>query len=240
MALDISRIHALCFDIDGTLSDTDDLWMRKIEKLMLPLKPLFPGRQVTPIARWLVMSLETPGNFLYHLLDRFSFDDQVARLFSHLARHNIGHKPKSMLIIPGVKETITKLTGHYPMAIVSARDAKTTFTFLDQFNLKTHFDCVVSAQTCRYTKPFPDPILWASREMKVSPKNVLMIGDTTVDIRAGKAAGAQTVGVLCGFGREKELRRAGANLILPSITNLSNILLSGSTGAEISDTQNLL
>ena len=38
--------------------------------------------------------------------------------------------------------------------------------------------------------------------MGVAPGNVLMVGDTTVDIRAGKAAGAQTVGVLCGFGQE--------------------------------------
>ena len=43
-----------------------------------------------------------------------------------------------------------------------------------------------------------------------------MIGDTTVDMRAGKAAGAQTVGVLCGFGEEPELRQLGADLILVS------------------------
>jgi phosphoglycolate phosphatase-like HAD superfamily hydrolase len=41
-----------------------------------------------------------------------------------------------------------------------------------------------------------------------------------MDVRAGRAAGAQTVGVLCGFGEEKELRRAGADLILPSTADL--------------------
>jgi len=50
--------------------------------------------------------------------------------------------------------------------------------------------------------------------MNVSPENCLMIGDTTVDIRAGKSAGAQTVGVLCGFGEEPELKQMGADLIL--------------------------
>jgi phosphoglycolate phosphatase-like HAD superfamily hydrolase len=54
-----------------------------------------------------------------------------------------------------------------------------------------------------------------------------MIGDTTVDIRAGKAAGAQTVGVLCGFGEEEELRRAGADLILPKTPHLADFLLRG-------------
>jgi N-acetyl-D-muramate 6-phosphate phosphatase len=55
----------------------------------------------------------------------------------------------------------------------------------------------------------------------------LMVGDTTIDIRAGKAAGAQTVGVLCGFGQETELRRVGADLILPATPDLLPLLLDG-------------
>ena len=43
------------------------------------------------------------------------------------------------------------------------------------------------------------------------------------DIRAGKAAGSQTVGVLCGFGTERELRKAGADLILRNTGELLEI-----------------
>ena len=42
--------------------------------------------------------------------------------------------------------------------------------------------------------------------MGVAPRDCLMIGDTTIDIRTGRAAGAQTVGVLCGFGTEGAAR----------------------------------
>jgi phosphoglycolate phosphatase-like HAD superfamily hydrolase len=45
-----------------------------------------------------------------------------------------------------------------------------------------------------------------------------------VDIRAGKSAGAQTVGVLCGFGEEPELKKMGADLILQDTTKLLNVL----------------
>lgn len=51
-----------------------------------------------------------------------------------------------------------------------------------------------------------------------------MVGDTTVDIRAGKAAGAQTAGVLSGFGHARELQSAGADLILPSAADLLEVL----------------
>ena len=52
-----------------------------------------------------------------------------------------------------------------------------------------------------------------------------MIGDTTIDMRAGKSAGAQIVGVLCGFGEEPELRRFGAEAILQSTHELASLLL---------------
>jgi phosphoglycolate phosphatase-like HAD superfamily hydrolase len=59
--------------------------------------------------------------------------------------------------------------------------------------------------------------------MGVRPQECLMIGDTTVDIRAGKAAGAQAVGVLCGFGEEAELRQLGADQILRSTSDLPEL-----------------
>jgi phosphoglycolate phosphatase-like HAD superfamily hydrolase len=62
--------------------------------------------------------------------------------------------------------------------------------------------------------------------MGVDPGACLMIGDTSFDIRAGRAAGAQTVGVLCGFGQEAELHRQGADLILPTTPHLADILLT--------------
>jgi phosphoglycolate phosphatase-like HAD superfamily hydrolase len=51
-----------------------------------------------------------------------------------------------------------------------------------------------------------------------------MIGDATVDIRAGAAASAQTVGVLCGLGEEHELRRHGADPILKSTPRAAEAL----------------
>jgi len=51
-----------------------------------------------------------------------------------------------------------------------------------------------------------------------------MVGDTTVDIRAGKSAGTQTIGVLCGFGEENELRQLGADMILTTTSELIQVL----------------
>ncbi|MGD8751363.1 MAG: hypothetical protein PVG14_08065, partial [Anaerolineales bacterium] len=48
--------------------------------------------------------------------------------------------------------------------------------------------------------------------------------DTVVDILAAKAAGSQSVGVLCGFGEEDELRQAGSDLIINRTDQLTEAL----------------
>lgn len=220
MPLDVSRIRALCFDVDGTLSDTDDLYAQKVIRFL----PRFLFRDPERAARRFVMWIETPGNAVMSIPERLGLDDEVVALADWLNRHR-RRTMKSYLLIPGVDELLARLHGHFPMAVVSARDEGGTRAFLDHFNLTRHFDVIVTALSAKHTKPFPDPVLFAAQKMNVPPEACLMIGDTTVDIRAGKAAGAQTVGVLCGFGEETELKRRGADLIIHSTTEIADILL---------------
>jgi N-acetyl-D-muramate 6-phosphate phosphatase len=223
MTLDLQRIRALCFDLDGTLSDTDDLWVSRLESLLRPARFLFRKGETYSAARWLVMGMETPGNLLYSLLDWMNLDDEMGHMFNYLARQTDKQK-KSFWMIPEIDRMLQHLGNQYPMSVVSARDQCSTTAFLDHFELSPFFQAVATSQTCQYTKPFPHPVKWAADQMGISPRECVMIGDTVVDIRAGKAAGAQTVGVLCGFGTEKELRRAGADLIIPTTGELVNIL----------------
>lgn len=219
MTLDIPRIKALCFDVDGTLSDTDDLYARKISGIL----PRFLFPEPVHTARRLIMWIESPGNALLGFADRIGIDDEMVAFIDWLYRHRTNPLKKFMLI-PGVDKMLMSLKGHYPMAVVSARDEKSTMRFLDQFDLVKYFDIIVTGLSAPYTKPYPHPILFAAQNMGVKPEECLMIGDTTVDMRAGKSAGAQTVGVLCGFGEEEELRRLGADSILKSTSDLADLL----------------
>ena len=133
-------------------------------------------------------------------------------------------KPKVFKVIPGVRELLDTLVNKYPMAVVTARDERTSRRFLEETDLEKYFQFGAFAQTCPHTKPYPDPIIWAAEKMGVSTKNCLMVGDTTVDIQSGRSAGAQTVGVLCGFGEKEELIRKGAHLILDSTAELKEII----------------
>lgn len=225
MPLDISRIQALCFDIDGTLSDTDDHFVHRLVKALSPIKFLFPNRDPQPFARKVVMATETPGTFLYGIPDRLSIDRQIAKITDFLYQSGLGKNKRPFLIIPGVSDALHILAKHYPMSVVSARGERSTHIFLEQFNLENLFKCIVTSQTCDRTKPSPDPILWAAKQLGVPPDSCLMIGDTTVDIIASKSANAQAIGVLCGFGEREELQKAGADLIIKTTSQLPEVLL---------------
>ena len=224
MPIDLSRVKAVCFDVDGTLSNTDDQFVHKLVKYLSPLNFIFHHRNVHPFARRLVMFTEGPGNWIYSLADRLGLDNKIVSLGDRLYEMGNGEASDPFQLINGVREMLAVLSNHYPLSIVSARGQKSTFRFLFQFDLIPFFKAVATGQTCSRTKPYPDPIVWAAQRMGVSPSACLMIGDTPVDILTGKNAGAQTVGVLCGFGEEKELEQAGADLILNSTADLVNLL----------------
>lgn len=220
MSLNLPLIKALCFDVDGTLSDTDDMYAQKVLRFF----PKFLFRDPDHAARRFVMWAEAPGNALLGLTDTIGLDDEIVAFIDWLSRHR-KMSSKKFLLIPGVDAMLAQLKGKYPMAVVSARDANGTMRFLQQFDLVQYFDVVVTGQSAEHTKPYPDPILFAAQKMNVKPEECLMIGDTTVDMRAGKSAGAQTVGVLCGFGEEPELLKMGAGLILKNTSELADVLI---------------
>ena len=223
MPLDVAKIQAVLFDIDGTLSDTDDQLMKLAEKVLRPFRLFWSDKKRQAAARWLVMAAESPGNYIYNLADRFDLDSLFIKLLDWRNR-NRRHRLREYWLVPGVDEMLKSLAARYLLGIVSARDEHSSLAFIDHFDLSNLFSVVVTSQSVRHTKPFPDPMLYAAERLNIAPKNCLMVGDTTVDIRAARLAGMQSVGVLCGFGREKGFRRAGADLILQSTADLSAAL----------------
>ena len=222
---DVSLVKGLLFDIDGTLSDTDDHLVDWISNRLKPFAWLHKDRDTQHMARAFVMAIETPANFFYHLADRLHLDKPLSQAYDRLSRTRHGKisADERFWLIPGVISMLDYFFGKLPMAVVSARDERTTLHFLEHFDLFPYFEVVVTAQTCIHTKPFPDPVIYASQQMGVDPAQCVMIGDTIVDVRAGKSAGAQTSAVLCGFGSQQELERAGADMIVEMTPDIQSL-----------------
>lgn len=221
--LDHSRIKALIFDVDGTLSDSDDRMVESLFERLLFLKVLFSEEKIQRFSRWVIHFAEGPGNWALKIADQVGMDHLIAAFFDRRARSKeqlSHHHP----LIPGVLPMLQEVTQRYPLAIVTARNEVTTRAFLRLNSLEEFFPIVISSQTCEKTKPFADPLLFAASQLGVPIENSLMIGDTVTDVRAAQAAGAQSLSVLCGFGRENELRKSGTQAILHSTSQVASFL----------------
>ncbi|UCF62353.1 MAG: HAD family hydrolase [Anaerolineaceae bacterium] len=222
---DPDRVEAICFDIDGTLADTDDAYVQRLARALYPLGFLISEETRQNLARRWVMAAETPVNAITTLLDRLLLNQPLGAVQNTL--HRLRGEKEPHQLIPGVRTMLETLAEQYPLTIVTARQQRSAEYFLRATNLRPLFRCVATARTCSRAKPHPAPVRWAAEQIEIPPDACVMVGDTTVDIRAGVAAGAQTVGVLCGFGQRHELERSGANLILESTPELTEVLLWG-------------
>jgi phosphoglycolate phosphatase-like HAD superfamily hydrolase len=60
--------------------------------------------------------------------------------------------------------------------------------------------------------------------MNIQPSHAITIGDTPLDIRAGKAAGTLTIGVLSGIGTQVQLEAEAPTAIIKDISQLFPLL----------------
>ena len=216
MMFDPTRVQAIFFDLDGTLVDTDDV---AVARLAGPLSYLL-GRRAERFARWFMMTIETPGNAFITLLDWLHLDPYALRI-RHALRQRFERTPKVYQLIPGVDALLAELNGRFPLALVTSRSQHSIDAFLAQFpEIAAAMTTTCGIQDSVRIKPHPEPILLAASRVGVPVEACLMVGDTRMDVLAGKRAGAQMVAVLCGYGERRELARAGADLILENTADL--------------------
>jgi phosphoglycolate phosphatase len=224
MRFEPSRVEALLFDLDGTLADSDDEFIVRAARWLEPWAPRLGLKDGRRIIRTGLQRLEGPKNNLYAWMDWLHLDEVLAPLTEGFHRWRARRPRPQNMLIPGVLEMLSKVNSRYPLAIVTARGHRNTLNYLEANGLKAYFSVVATARTQRRSKPHPAPVQWAASQLGYPPSSCVMVGDTTLDILSGKRAGAQTVGVLSGFGLEDDLEHSGADAILGSCAELPAIL----------------
>jgi len=76
---------------------------------------------------------------------------------------------------------------------------------IDYFNLRKYFSQVMGRQIGLEIKPSPVPLLKLCQSVNVSPEETLMVGDSELDVRCGKAANAKTCAVTIGYRSHEAL-----------------------------------
>jgi phosphoglycolate phosphatase len=124
-------------------------------------------------------------------------------------------------LFPGVIDTLPQLKkdGH-TLAIITSKPEQPLLHLLKMHNIGHLFASHRTADDIKRRsqreKPHPDMLHGMMDELKFTPQNTVMIGDTTMDIRMGRSAGTHTIGVTWGAHPKEHLVDAGAHHIVES------------------------
>ncbi len=214
-------VRAILFDLDGTLIETDDEAVAAIARRLRLFKWVPEDERLRLARRWLMRS-ESSVNGLITFLDTLQLDGVLFRLSDALHRWKGHRKADNFLAVAGTVETVHELASRYRLGVVTSRNKHEALEFLSQYGLSALFSAVITRTDTPRLKPHPMPVLKAAEKLGVPPQQCVMVGDTEVDVRAAKAAGALAVGVLCGFGENDDF--GDADLVIESTAQLGEWL----------------
>jgi phosphoglycolate phosphatase len=88
------------------------------------------------------------------------------------------------------------------MAVLTNKPGDMSRRILDALGAGARFFRVYGGGDLPSRKPDPEGLLRLMAESRATPRNTVMVGDSSIDVRTGRAAGARTVGVRYGFDPE--------------------------------------
>jgi phosphoglycolate phosphatase len=128
---------------------------------------------------------------------------------------------------PHIVETLEQLQAmNIPMGVCTNKPEALSRQILDGLDLSKYFSSVVGGDTTSTRKPDPQPLLRCLQELVTEPKAAMMIGDSTVDVDAARAAGVE-VGVVPWGYRSLPVENLGADFILEDLTELPKLIHIG-------------
>ena len=110
------------------------------------------------------------------------------------------------------------------LVLATSKPEKFANEILSHFDLLKYFERVYGATMDEKRNKKDEVIAFALDDMRIDADDAVMIGDRCYDIEGGRKHGLMSVGVLYGFGDERELTDAGADHIAANIKELKKIL----------------
>jgi phosphoglycolate phosphatase len=123
------------------------------------------------------------------------------------------------------------------IGIATSDDRAPTQAMIEAFDIEEYISTMVCADDGIKAKPAPDMVLTICERMKVDPARVMVVGDTTADLKMARTAGAgMVVGVLSGVSSARDLVEY-ADVLIDSVDEM-HAYAQGSANNETSQTQN--
>jgi len=202
------RPAAVLFDMDGTLVDSEGLWLQAEEAVMRGLGASWSSADQ---AHCLGGPLERVAEYMIDRAGATASVDEVGTMLLDEMEHRLRTSP--LMWRPGARELLLECrNAGLPTALVSASWKRLIDAVAEHIHEDLRvpaFDVVVAGDDVEQSKPHPDPYLRAARLLGVHPDACLAIEDSPTGVRSAVAAGCRVVAV----PHIAEVREAGVAII---------------------------
>jgi HAD superfamily hydrolase (TIGR01549 family) len=214
-------IDAVIFDLDGTLAHFN-----------LNYKALRSEVRSCLTRSGVPSSVLTNNESIFEMLKKaeifFKNSDKSAASFEEIRTQALAVAEKYEMeaalttsLQTGAVETLKDLKQmNVKMGLCTTSSEKAANYILKRFKIEGYFEIVVPRNKVKYVKPHTEQFELTLKKLEVSPKDTVIVGDSTVDMESAKELKAVAVGLPTGFSTTEQLMSNGANYIITSLTDL--------------------
>ena len=208
------------FDLDGTLIDSKADITSTLNLVLARMK--MPQLPETLVADFV-------GEGMQKLIERSlrasnsrkPESEQVQQAIALFQEEYEIHLLDRTQLFPLVKEGLDRLPWA-KFAVVSNKPERFSRRILEGLGVGSRFRIILGGDSTQKRKPDPEALYRAMDFCKAAASETAIVGDSPIDIQAGKSAGVTTCGVLGGFRPQAELEAAGCDLIIRNLLELAD------------------
>lgn len=187
-------MHALIFDLDGTLIDSKRDLIHSVNAMLREMRrPELPEELIAGY-----VGHGAPQLVARALGESASEAERKSGLQFFLGYYE-EHKMDTTRAYPGVQETLEELAA-MPMAVLTNKPVRISGRILDSLGLSRFFRVVYGGNSFETKKPDPLGAKTILSEFGRAPQEVLVIGDSEVDVQTARNAGTCAAFASYGFG----------------------------------------
>ena len=219
------KVKAVIFDLDGTLIDSIDIYFRIVENALERL-------ELPPVSRSKILAAAESEDFKWELVlprevrrRRENIIDEAWAVINEIAPRMFAD---DLDIIEGADGALKMASANgLKIGLVTSTQKhylETKMVPLKNADVDKLIEVIITSDDVKERKPAPEALIMCAQQLELEPDSCVYVGDTTTDMKSGKAAGMHTIGVLTGFDDYEALNNEQPDAIIDSIRNLSEIL----------------
>jgi HAD superfamily hydrolase (TIGR01509 family) len=210
---------AVILDMDGVLVDSIPMHKKAMDRIFKKHNIPFS------ISRWdEINGKNIPDTFRY-IKDNYGGDFDLYEAIEEKKESNM-EIAKKISLFKGIDDAIKRLRQKgYILILATSALKKEAYTILDRHNLRVYFDCIVTGDDVRRSKPDPEIFEKCADRLKLERESCVVVEDSPNGIEAAKKAGMKVIGVTTTHDKE-ELKEADLVIDKPSkLTGSAKVVL---------------